>query len=224
MNTKAASNDSPKENAIDLIVLTAITTREQARALYAGGWMEKFAPGIAVVRVNWSPALDGASDPYTEGRDATPGTVYAYLKLRRPRKMSKAQASEIEARWQALCGDPTARASRLARQREIVGASPGLVPVAHYIVEMDPEAGWEQELFAWYDQEHMPGLAAVPGCIHAVRLLNLDHGPLNFACYDLAAKEIMGCPPWLAVRHSKWSDRVRPHFTNARRTMFEVIG
>ena len=224
MTTSAPSNDSPQETAIDLIVLTAITTREHARALHAGGWMEKFAPDIAVVRVNWSAALDGASDPYAQGRDAAPGTVYAYLKLRRPRKMSEDQTGVIKARWQALSGDPDARASRLARQLEIVGASPGLKPVAHYIVEMDPEAGWEQELFAWYDQEHMPGLASVPGCIHAVRLLNLDHGPLNFACYDLTAKEIMGCPPWLAVRHSKWSDRVRPHFTNARRTMFEVIG
>lgn len=224
MKPKTSSNKPPEDPAVDLIVLAAITTREQARALHAGGWMEKFAPDVALVRVNWSPALDGASDPYAEGRDTTPGTAYAYLKLRRPRKISKAKAGEIEARWQALSGDPNARASRLARQLEIVGASPGLAPVAHYIVEMDPEAGWEEELFAWYDQEHMPGLAAVPGCIHAVRMLNLDHGPLNFACYDLTAKEIMGCPPWLAVRHSRWSDRVRPHFTNARRTMFEVIG
>ena len=223
MKHTTTSSKATDDAAIDLIVLTAVTTREQARALYAGGWMEKFAPGVAVVRVNWSPALDGASDPYAQGRDATPGTVYAYLKLRRPRKMSRAQAGVIEARWQTLSGDANARASRLARQLEIVGASPGLTPVAHYIVEMDPEAGWEEELFAWYDEEHMPGLAAVPGCIHAVRLLNLDHGPLNLACYDLTAKEIMGCPPWLAVRHSKWSDRVRPHFTNARRTMFEVI-
>lgn len=224
MKPATPSSKPTDDDAIDLIVLTATTAREQARALFAGGWMKKFAPDVAVVRVNWSPALDGASDPYAEGRDAMPGTVYAYLKLRRMRKMSRAQAGVIEARWQALSGDPNARASRLARQLEIVGASPGMTPVAHYIVEMDPEAGWERELFAWYDQEHMPGLAAVPGCIHAVRLLNLDHGPLNFACYDLAAKEVMGCPPWLAVRHSRWSDRVRPHFTNAKRTMFEVIG
>ena len=221
-----AANPSARSNqdgAIDLVVLTATTTRERARALHAGARIKELTPGIAMVRVNWSPALDGASDPYAQGRDAVAGTVCAYLKLRRPRKMSKAQAGEIQARWQALSGDPGARASRLARQLEIVGASPGLTPGAHYIVEMDPEAGWKEELFAWYDQEHMPGLAAVPGCIHAVRLLNLDHGPLNFACYDLSAKEIMGCPPWLAVRHSQWSDRVRPHFTNARRTMFEVI-
>ena len=224
MTPPTPSTQSTDDAAIDLLILTAVTTREQARALQAGGWMEKFAPGIAVVRVNWSPALDGASDPYIQGRDATPGTAYVYLKLQRVRKMSKAQAGDIERRWQALTGDPHARASRLARQRDIAGASRGLSPVAHYVVEMDPEAGWEQELFAWYDQEHMPGLAAVPGCIHAVRLLNLDHGPLNFACYDLTARQIMGCPPWLAVRHSSWSDRVRPHFTNAQRTMFEVIG
>ena len=223
MKHTTQSSKSTDDAAIDLIVLAAVTTRDQARALYAGGWMEKLTPGVVVVRVNWSPALDGASDPYAEGRDATPGTVYAYLKLRRPRKMSTAQAGEAKSCRPTRRSNSCARASRLARQLEIVGASPGLTPGAHYIVEMDPEAGWKEELFAWYDQEHMPGLAAVPGGLHAVRLLNLDHGPLTLACYDLTAKEIMGCPPWLAVRHSKWSDRVRPHFTNARRTMFEVI-
>lgn len=224
MKPKSPVAEPDRNAAIDLIVLAAITTREQARALHAGGQLNQLAAGVGVVRVNWSPALDGASDPYAEGRDATPGTLYAYLKFDQPRRVSKSQLRAIETQWQALSGDNLARASRLARQLEIVGASPGQAPVAHYIVEMDPAAGWAEELFAWYDQEHMPGLAAVPGCIHAVRMFNLDHGPLNFACYDLTAKDIMGCPPWLAVRHSTWSDRVRPHFTNARRTMFEVIG
>lgn len=215
---------SSRENAIDLIVLTALATREQARAMHADDSMRALTSDIAVVRVNWSPATDGASDPYAEGQDGTTGTVYAYLKLHRPRSMTREQASAIQRLWQVLSGDPDAHASRLARQHEIVGASPALMPAAHYVVEMDPEAGWEAELFAWYDQEHMPGLAAVPGCIHAVRMFNLDHGPLNFACYDLSAKQVMGCLPWLAVRNSSWSDRVRPHFKNARRTMFEVIG
>ena len=215
---------SSRESAIDLIVLTARATREQARAMHAAGSIATLTSDVAVVRVNWSPATDGASDPYAPGRDGTPGTVYAYLKLHQPRRMTRQQAGDIQGLWRALSGDHNARASRLARQNEIAGASPALRPAAHYVVEMDPEAGWEAALFAWYDQEHMPGLAAVPGCVHAVRLFNLDNGPLNFACYDLSAKEVMGCLPWLAVRNSSWSDRVRPHFKNARRTMFEVIG
>lgn len=208
----------------DLVLCVATTTREQARDLLAFGVMSSLAPDVTLARLNWSPALDGASDPYAEGCDGKPGTLYAYLKLQEPRFVHKKELLRIRDGWRKLSGDANARASRLVRQLDVKGASPGLSPVAHYVVEMDPEAGWEDELFAWYDQEHMPGLAAVEGCIHAVRMFNIDDGPLNFACYDLTARGVMGCPPWLAVRHSAWSDRVRPHFTNARRTMFEVIG
>jgi len=88
---------------------------------------------------------------------------------------------------------------------------------------MDPEAGWQEELFAWYDQEHLPGLAAVPGCVSATRCLNLDHAPYSFSFYDLLSPEVLGCEPWLKVRYTSWSDRVRPHFTNTRRTMFQFL-
>ena len=46
----------------------------------------------------------------------------------------------------------------------------------------------------------------------------------RLACYDLIAPDVLGSPPWLAVRHTAWSDIVRPHFTNVRRTMFRTLG
>jgi len=110
--------------------------------------------------------------------------------------------------------------SRLAIQDSIEGCSKGLTPINRYAVEMDPEAGWQEELFAWYNEEHLPGLASVPGCIAAVRCINLDHSPFSIAFYDLTSPEVLGCEPWLKVRNTTWSDRVRPHFTNVRRTMF----
>ncbi len=65
------------------------------------------------------------------------------------------------------------------------------------------EDGWRDEIFRWYDTGHMPGLAAVPGCIHARRLLNhdhglhggLNHGALSLACYDLVSPGTLGPPP-----------------------------
>jgi len=35
--------------------------------------------------------------------------------------------------------------------------------------------------------------------------------------------ETLGSPPWLAARHTAWSDRVRPHFHNVKRTMFRRL-
>lgn len=116
------------------------------------------------------------------------------------------------------------RVSRLQLVFEAPGHSSAQVPSRHYVVETDPEEGWMDEIARWYDTEHMPGLAAVPGCILALRCLNHDHGPVSLACYDLVSDEVLGSPPWLAVRHTAWSNIARPHFTNTKRTMFRALG
>lgn len=114
------------------------------------------------------------------------------------------------------------RVSPLEQVFDVAGASADAAPVFHYVVETDPEDGWFDEIARWYDTEHMPGLAAVPGCIRASRFINHGHGPKSLACYDLVSQETLGSPPWLAVRASAWSDVARPHFRNTLRTMFDV--
>ncbi|OZI58547.1 DUF4286 family protein [Bordetella genomosp. 1] len=106
---------------------------------------------------------------------------------------------------------------------DLDGASAGEASHWHYVVETDvlPEA--EEDFNAWYDQEHMPGLAAVPGSVRARRLRCPDGGPRYHACYDLATQETFGSPPWLAVRATDWSSRVRPSFRNTKRTMFRKV-
>jgi hypothetical protein len=105
----------------------------------------------------------------------------------------------------------------------------------HYVVETDVAPGGEGELQAWYEQEHLPGLSRVPGCLRARRLVRLavddsgrhsgDEGtlsslPFYVASYDLQGSEVTESAPWLAVRHTDWSSRVRPLFRNTRRTLF----
>ena len=150
--------------------------------------------------------------------------VYAYLHLAGKPLLDSAAALKLEQALGASSdGVSAVQVSRLENVFDIAGASAGQTPAFHYVVEMDPETGWAPELASWYDTEHMPGLAGVDGCIRATRLLNHDHGPLSLACYDLVTQEALGSPPWLAVRASDWSSRVRPHFTNTVRTMFEVM-
>ncbi len=78
----------------------------------------------------------------------------------------------------------------------------------------------EDELNAWYDQEHLPGLAGVPGTIIAMRFRRASGSPKYLACYDLTTPATLERDEWLAVRHTAWSSRVRPLFRNTRRTMF----
>ena len=147
--------------------------------------------------------------------------LYAYIAFDQPVALGKAKAASLESTLQTAWPQlQNLRVSRLERMFASDGASVHAEPVFHYVVEMDPEAGWMPELSQWYDTEHMPGLARVPGCIRAARFLNHDDGPLSLACYDLVSEETLGSAPWLAVRRTPWSDRMRPHFTNTIRTMF----
>lgn len=126
----------------------------------------------------------------------------------------------------ALLGHPLTAGgtvSHLRRTLTLQGASAGQASLWRYVVETDVLEEAEVDLNAWYDQEHLPGLAAVPGTVRAQRLLD-EHGhPRYHACYDLATRETFGSPAWLAVRATAWSSRVRPSFRNTKRTMFRRV-
>jgi hypothetical protein len=122
----------------------------------------------------------------------------------------------------ALAGAKLA-AAKLVPVFDRPGASRTVAPLFHYVVEMDVEPAQEDDLSAWYDKEHMPGLAACPGTVRARRFRNPEGSPRYHSCYDLTRTETLTSPPWLAVRNTKWSDRVRPHFRNLKRTMFKRL-
>jgi len=104
---------------------------------------------------------------------------------------------------------------------DVSGVSAGADAPWHYVVETDVLPEVEAEFNAWYDEEHLPALAAVPGVVRARRLLNAAGTPRYHAVYDLASVAAFGSPQWLEVRATPWSSRVRPAFRNTRRTLFE---
>jgi len=118
---------------------------------------------------------------------------------------------------------PGVKVTRLAAMASVAGASSGEAAPWHYVVETDVLPEREADFNAWYEQEHLPGLASVPGTVRATRYRNVDGHPRYHACYDLVRPETLGSPPWLAVRGTAWSSRVRPAFVNTRRTMFRRI-
>ena len=156
---------------------------------------------------------------------AQDGQAYLYARLPQRTSLSEEALPPLAAALGRRI--PAARDIRVSRLQQVYtapGHAHGETAVFHYVVETDPEAGWLAELERWYDTEHMPGLARVPGCILAQRYYNHDQGPLSLACYDLVSEQVLGSPPWLAVRGTAWSDIVRPHFTNTKRTMFRALG
>lgn len=106
--------------------------------------------------------------------------------------------------------------------KALKGASWGAPATHHYVVETDIEPANLVEFNAWYDREHLPGLAAVPGTIRASRYQRAG-SPRFLACYDLADPDTLERPEWLAVRATPWSSWVRPMFMNTRRMMFAAV-
>jgi hypothetical protein len=91
-------------------------------------------------------------------------------------------------------------------------------------VATDVRDGHEEDFNAWYRDEHLPGLAAVPGTVQAARHeVTEGAGPRYHACYDFAERAAFNSAPWLAVRSTPWSSRVRPHFIHTRRTMYRRV-
>jgi len=115
---------------------------------------------------------------------------------------------------------PVAGWTRLSCLRDLRGASAGQQAEFHYVVETDVLTEHEQDFNAWYDLEHLQGLANVPGTVRARRFAREFGAPRYLACYDLTTPEALMHPAWLAVRHTDWSSRVRRTFRNPARTMF----
>jgi hypothetical protein len=148
--------------------------------------------------------------------------------------MSDVATVEIEMQWQAKVGSGLRAyaASELAPSREwqrleclqsLDGPSIGGPVNFHYVVEADVLPENDAQLNAWYQDEHLPGLASVPGTIRAARYQRTHPAcglPKYYACYDLISLDVTKTEPWLAVRHTAWSDVVRPMFLNTVRTEF----
>lgn len=117
----------------------------------------------------------------------------------------------MEAAVLAACPSETSSA-RLAPIGDWQGASADSEAPFHYVVATDVDAEDEADFNRWYDTEHMPGLAAVPGAVHCARLASSDAGPRYHACYDLTGTEVLECAEWRST-----------HFKDARRIMFRTL-
>nr|WP_255675921.1 DUF4286 family protein [Pusillimonas sp. MFBS29] len=145
--------------------------------------------------------------------------VYLYVALKDAPDPANVQALEQDLQ----ANDSGAQCVLLEPGLHCAGAAAGHEAHWHYVVETDVRPEAEADFNAWYDTEHMPGLAAVPGTVQAQRYTACFGQPRYYATYDLQTQETFGSPAWLQVRATDWSSRVRPNFVNTSRTMFRRI-
>ena len=79
-------------------------------------------------------------------------------------------------------------------------------------MNIDPAA--EAEFTAWYNTEHLPQLAAVPGVLRARRFKAGGEGIERqyLALYHLASTDVSRSDAWSKAANTPWSERMRPHF------------
>ena len=69
----------------------------------------------------------------------------------------------------------------------------------------------EAEFNEWYDKEHIPALAAVPGVLCARRFRGTGNRKY-VALYHLATPEVQDSAEWKQARQSDWTSRLQAHF------------
>lgn len=77
-------------------------------------------------------------------------------------------------------------------------------------MNVDPEH--RADFDAWYDQEHIPALGAVPGVLAARRYKGRAGSHYSLALYHLASADVAMSDAWKKAASSPWSDKVRPTF------------
>jgi hypothetical protein len=88
---------------------------------------------------------------------------------------------------------------------------------------MDVDPAHETDFNAWYDEEHLPGLVAVPGVGGAARFRSLATSPRYLAVYELDSAEVILSEPWRQVGDTDWSRSIRRVTRNRHRATLVSI-
>ena len=110
----------------------------------------------------------------------------------------------------------TARVERLMRfEGDQILPGDQLAPAAAgglLLNAMNIAPEFEAEFNEWYDKEHIPALAAVPGVLAARRFRGTSGNRKYVALYHLATPAVQESAEWKEARQSDWTSRLQPHF------------
>ena len=66
----------------------------------------------------------------------------------------------------------------------------------------------DEEFNAWYDNEHIPYLGAVPGVLRARRFAPVDGSKQYLAVYELATLDVIQTDAWNQAAYTPWTQRL----------------
>lgn len=120
----------------------------------------------------------------------------------------------------------TSKCKRLLRfEGTLTGPAGGAAPKgagALLLNAMNVAPEGEADFNRWYDEEHIPALAAVPGTLLARRYKSAEAsgGSHKYvAIYHLESPDVQASDAWKKAVDTPWSARVRPHM----RDRFRIV-
>nr|WP_314613911.1 DUF4286 family protein [uncultured Pseudomonas sp.] len=99
-------------------------------------------------------------------------------------------------------------------------------PFGMLFVASDIDAAYEPEFNRWYDEEHLPDRASMPGVIKARRFKSPSDSPKYLALYWAESIGAFDCPAYAhAFKHqSAWSKKMLPLMQNPTRRIGVAVG
>jgi hypothetical protein len=132
----------------------------------------------------------------------------------------KAIAYENLSVWSKRVGSMCTRLLRFDGEQTLPGDADSPAGAGGLLVNaMNVAAEHEAEFNEWYDHEHIPALAAVPGVLSARRFKDAKGTHRYLALYHLTAPEVTMGPEWKNAASTAWTERLRPHFRDHLRIL-----
>ena len=110
------------------------------------------------------------------------------------------------------------RTYRAVLDKPLPQAAPWLCTVA-----MDVDLEHEEEFNAWYSEEHVTRIAAVPGVISASRFVTQGN-PRYLALYHVDGPSTLMSPAYAEATETPWSFRVRRFMRDVSRFVYRPAG
>ncbi len=110
------------------------------------------------------------------------------------------------------------RICRFEAEQTLPGRQAGLANAGGMMMfAVNVPAEVETEFNAWYNDEHMPALSTVPGCLSARRFKMAGGTHRYLAVFHLSAPEVQASDAWKKAAGTPWTAKMRPHFRDPLR-------
>jgi len=132
----------------------------------------------------------------------------------------KAIAYENLSVWSKRVGKIATRLLRFDGEQTLPGDLVSPAGAGGLLVNaMNVDPAHEAEFNEWYDHEHIPALAKVPGTLCARRYRDGKGTHRYLALYHLTSPDVPLTQAWTDAARTPWSARLRPHFRDHLRIL-----